>query len=84
MNLLKICCLDIDLREKNIEYHTVAELATLESVYGLTEFVLGLVLEKKVEIISHFLEWGTEKSTIGTSCRSYRLLGPGKKTTVFI
>ena len=52
MNLVKICCLDIDLRE----YHTVAELATLESVYGMIEFELGLVLEKKVEIISHFLE----------------------------
>ena len=55
----------MNLAEKICEAQTVAELTALENQHSLNEFEQGLMFERKVGIISRFLEWGAENERVG-------------------
>jgi hypothetical protein len=53
------------IAEKICKAQTVADLTALENQHTLNEFEQGLMFDRKVEIISRFLEWGAENERVG-------------------
>ena len=53
------------MEAKIAECQTLAELSTLERLYMLSKYKQGLLFERKVEIICHTAEWGTENEQLG-------------------
>ena len=55
----------MDIARKIIAFETIDELTLLESLYVLNDYEQGLVYERKVEIVTRFLEWGMENEQQG-------------------
>ena len=57
--------LGMDIVRRILACETIDELAALEGLYVLSEYEQGLVYERRIEIVSRLLEWGTENEQQG-------------------
>ena len=57
--------LGMDIVRRILACETIDELTVLEGLYVLNEYEQGLVYERRIEIVSRLLEWGTENEQQG-------------------
>ena len=55
----------MDIVRRILACETIDELTVLEGLYVLNEYEQGLVYERRIEIVSRLLEWGTENEQQG-------------------
>ena len=55
----------MDIVRRILACETIDELTVLEGLYVLNEYEQRLVYERRIEIVSRLLEWGTENEQQG-------------------